>query len=308
MANIGISAPKIQPYFQTNYPVYFFYFDESGSRDPKASETKPDGTVQAKDHIYSLTSIGLWEGRWRSFEREIANLKLQFTDQLNRTHRLQFNLADCEMKSNWIRNPKERADKSPFLTALSSDERERLVACYFRQIPLQHMTLFSVVVDKRKLRGHMTPETLHKKAYELILERIEHYMAEFHPKHHALIVMDDTDKALNRAVSLKHAFFQREGNQNVRFNHIVEYPFFTDSELSNGIQLADLCAYNVYRAFKTKDFAFPYFRELLPYYYKRQGRQRLDGLKVFPDDSELVAFAREGWDTFQKQNLARGEV
>ncbi len=288
--------------------MYFFYFDESGSRDPKAFEARADGSAQAKDHIYSLTAIGLWEGRWRRFEREIANLKLQLTDQLNRTRKLHLDLGDCEMKSNWIRNPKERADKSPFLTALSASERESLVACYFRQIPAQRMTLFSVVVDKRKLREHMTPETLHKKAYELTLERIEHFMAGFHPKHHALIVMDDTDKALNRAVSLKHAFFQREGNQNVRFNHIVEYPFFTDSKLSNGIQLADLCAYNVYRAFKVKDFAFPYFRELLPYFYKRKDGEKLDGLKVFPDDSELVPFAREGWDRFQKQNPAQGEV
>ncbi len=114
--------------------MYFFYFDESGSRDPKARETKPDGAVILKDHIYSLTAVGLWEGHWRSLEREIANLKLQFTDQLTRTRGLQFDLADCEMKSNWIRNPKERADKSPFLTALSDAERERLVACFFRQI------------------------------------------------------------------------------------------------------------------------------------------------------------------------------
>lgn len=288
--------------------MYFFYFDESGSRDPKAVETFADGTQSPKEHIYSLTAVGLFEGRWRRFDREIANLKLELSDHLNRTRKERLDLADCEVKSNWIRNPKERADKSPFLHALSEADRERLVACFFRQIPAQHMTLFSVVVDKRKLRDHMTHETLHKKAYELLLERIEHFMAEYHPKHHALIVMDDTDRALNRAVSLKHAFFQREGNQNVHFNHLVEYPFFTDSKLSNGVQLADLCAYNVYRAFKTKNFAYPYFQELLPAFYKRQQGQKLDGLKVFPEDSELVAFARQGWEEFQKQNPARGGV
>ena len=288
--------------------MYFFYFDESGSRDPKAFEQRADGSSHAKDHIYALTAVALWEGRWRRFDREIANLKLEFADQLNRTRKLRLDLADCELKSNWIRNPKERADKSPFLNSLSDAERERLVACFFRQIPAQHMTLFSVVFDKRKLREHMTHETLHKKAYELLLERIEHFMAEYHPKHHALIVMDDTDRALNRAVSMKHAFFQREGNQNVRFNHIVEYPFFTDSKLSNGIQLADLCAYNVYRAFKVRDFTYPYFQELLPTFYKRHEGHKLDGLKVFPEDSELVEFARQGWEMFQKQNPAEGGV
>lgn len=281
--------------------MYFFYFDESGSRDPQVSTVLPDGTHQPKDHLYVLTAIGLFEYRWRHLDREIANLKLELTDQLYRTRKLKFDLADCEVKSNWIRNPKERRDKSPFLDALSNIDRERLVACYFRQIHVQRMTLFAVVIDKRKLHGHIDSELLHKKAYELLLERIEHFMAEFHSKHQAVIVMDDTDRALNRAVSMKHAYFQREGNQHVHFNHIVEYPFFTDSKLSNGVQLADLCAYNIYRAFKSRDFKYPYFRELLPHFYRRENTDLLDGLKVFPTDSELVRFSRDGWLEFKTE-------
>lgn len=281
--------------------MYFFYFDESGSRDPRASTALPDGTHQPKDHIYVLTAIGLFEYRWRHLDREIANLKLELADHLYRTRRLKFDLADCEVKSNWIRNPKERREKSPFLDALSDADRERLVACYFHQISAQKMTLFAVVIDKRKLHGFIDPELLHKKAYELLLERIEHFMAEFHSKHQAVIVMDDTDRALNRAISMKHAFFQREGNQHVLFNHIVEYPFFTDSKLSNGVQLADLCAYNIYRAFKTQDFKYVYFRELLPHFYRRENAGQLDGLKVFPPESDLVQFAREGWVEFKTE-------
>ena len=279
--------------------MYFFYIDESGSRDPETSLKKADGTVVSKDHLYVLIAVSLYEHHWRRFDREIANLKLELRDHLHRVRRLEFDLADCELKSNWIRNPKERRERSPFLDALTDADRERLVACFFRQLPAQRMTLFAVVMDKRKLRGHMTSELLHKKAYELLLERIEQFMAEFHSKHQAVIVMDDTDKSLNRAVSMKHAFFQREGNANVRFYHIVEYPFFTDSKLSNGIQLADLCAYNIYRAFKTMDFEYPYFRELLPHIYKRERAEQLDGLKVFPNESELVHFAREGWIEFK---------
>lgn len=74
------------------------------------------------------------------------------------------------------------------------------------------------------------------KAYEFLLERIQHYMREYHPKHRALIVMDDTSRQLNRAVAMKHASFQRVGNRNVKFPAVVEYPFFTRSELSNGVQ------------------------------------------------------------------------
>jgi hypothetical protein len=145
----------------------------------------------------------------------------------------------------------------------------------------------------------MTHETLHKKAYEFLLERIEHYMAEYHPKHQALIVMDDTSKELNQAVAMKHAYFQRAGNANMAFRHIVEYPFFTRSELSNGVQLADLLAYNVYRAFKSEDLAYPYFQMLLPSFYRRPSGQTLDGLKIWPEGSPLIDAARGAWEDYK---------
>ena len=104
--------------------------------------------------------------------------------------------------------------------------------------------------------------------------------------------MDHTSKQLNQAVALKHAYFQRSGNKNMQFDHIVEYPFFTVSELSNGVQLADLCAYNVFRAFKDENLDYPYFQLMLPHVYCQRAQERLDGLKVWPDPSPLIAKAR----------------
>ena len=72
------------------------------------------------------------------------------------------------------------------------------------------------------------------------------------------------------------------------FPHIVEYPFFTRSELSNGVQLADLLAYNVYRAFRDEDVDYPYFRTILPKVYRRRDTGTLAGLKVWPETSPLV--------------------
>ncbi|MCW5749740.1 MAG: DUF3800 domain-containing protein [Alphaproteobacteria bacterium] len=150
----------------------------------------------------------------------------------------------------------------------------------------------AAVIDKRHLRDYVTHETLHKKAYEFLLERIQHYMREYHPKHNALVVMDDSSKQLNRAVAMKHAYFQRAGNQHLKFTQIVGHPFFTASELSSGVQLADLLAYNVYRAFKDENLGYPYFELLLPSFYRRAGDAVLDGLKVWPEVSPLVGMAR----------------
>lgn len=282
--------------------MYFFYLDESGSRDPSV------GTLEKpKDHLYVLLAVGMFERQWRPFDRDISHVKLELADYLRRDGKGAFDLAACEVKSNWIRNAKERAAKSAYLDSLHDDDRERLVAAYFNQLRARNLVVMAAVIDKRHLYDHMTHETLHKKAYEFLLERIEHYIAEVHPKHQALIVMDDTSKKLNQAVAMKHAFFQRAGNQNLRFRHIVEYPFFTRSELSNGVQLADLLAYNVYRAFRDENFGYDYFAMMLPSFYRRQDGEQLDGLKVWPEGSPLIAKARETWEAYKSKTLPAGE-
>ncbi len=169
--------------------MYFFYVDESGSRDPQVIGTRRDGSTFAKDHLYVLTAIGLYEWKWRRLEREIANL----------------------------------------------------------------------------------------------LERIEHYLSEYHRNHQGLIIIDDMQRQLNRAVAMKHAFFQREGNVNVRFHHIVEYPFFTESTLSNGIQLADLCAYNNYRTFRNLDFSYEFFEGVNSghLHFQKDARQQVGRFESF---------------------------
>ena len=88
----------------------------------------------------------------------------------------------------------------------------RLTNAYFHQVDDRNTVIMSSVIDKRYLHGHIPHETFHLKAYEFLLERIQHCMREYHPKHRALIMMDDTSKQLNRVVAMKHASFQRVGN------------------------------------------------------------------------------------------------
>lgn len=270
--------------------------DESGSRDPSAGTED-----QPKDHLYVLLAVGMWEGHWKRFESAISSKKLEFADHLKRDGKGNFDLSECEVKSNWIRIPSEREKRSPFLHGLNPEDLDRLSKAYFKQVTDRNTTIMASVIDKRFLHDYVTHEILHKKAYEFLLERIQHYMREFHSKHNAVVVMDDTSKQLNRAIAMKHAFFQRAGNQNMQFPAIVEYPFFTASELSNGVQLADLLAYCVYRAFKSEDFEYSYFEKLLPNFYRRKAGTILDGLKVWPEESPLNGAAREAWESYKRK-------
>ena len=275
--------------------MYFFYFDESGSRDPSVGT--PD---LPKDHLYVLLAVGMYERQWRPFDLEISRVKLELAGYLARDGKGKYDLADCEIKSNWIRRPGTRAKHSPFLDSLDTRDMNRLIATYYRQLTERNTVLLATIIDKRKLYPNVTHDALHRKAYEFLLERIEHYMREYHNRHQALIVMDDTSKQLNRSITLQHAQFQRSGNPNMHFPHIVEYPFFTRSELSNGVQLADLLAYNVYRAFRDECLDYEYFKLMLPNFYRRQRAWTLDGLKVWPDASPLATLASEAWSRSQQ--------
>lgn len=142
----------------------------------------------------------------------------------------------------------------------------------------------------------MNRERLGRKAYELILERIESFLSNWHDKHRGLIVPDNMSKQENQSLAMKHSFFQRQGTTSgVQLKHIVELPMFVESSLSNGGQLADLCAYSIYRAFRSADLQYPFFARLVPAFYTSPltPAHKIDGLKVFPDESPLVALVRE---------------
>lgn len=186
--------------------------------------------------------------------------------------------------------------RHPFLSKLVDYELQELVDAYYEQLAYHAMRIFAVVVDKRHLRDYMDQEKLHRKAYELLIERVEWFMKKEHGRHKALMVVDDTSRQMNTSLAMKHSFFQREGTSSgSRIGHIVELPMFVASELSNGVQLADLCAYNVYRAFMDEDLTYPFFERMQDSLYRADDRDgpQVEGLKVFPDDSPLVDLAAE---------------
>ena len=114
------------------------------------------------------------------------------------------------------------------------------------------------------------------------------------------MVTDDVGLQQNRSLAMKHAYIMDRGTaNNLWLKHICEMPMFVRSELSNGVQLADLCSYNIYRAFKTGDLDYPFFQRIAPYIWSRSEPvpYPFAGLHVFPDDSPLHGLV----DEFEKK-------
>lgn len=277
--------------------MYFFYFDESGSRDLNT------GTLANPTHVYVLLAVGMYEGQWRDFEREVSAVKRRLAGRLRSRGAGNFDLADCEVKSNWLRNPSNRENPSRFLGELQPGDRKLLTDIYYQQVARRDAVVLAAVIDKRRLYQSTTHEDIQHRSYEFLLERVQNYMALYNPWHEALIIMDDTSIQLNKSVAMRHERLLRTGNWNTRFSNIVEYPFFTRSELSNGIQLADQLAYNVYRAFRNEEMDYPYFQGLLPHFYQSPEGRILHGLKIWPDNSRLAEVARSMWNERRQKAL-----
>jgi hypothetical protein len=115
-------------------------------------------------------------------------------------------------------------------------------------------------------------------------------MRSTHSRHQAIMVNDDVSRQVNHALAMKHAYILDQGTaNNIWLQHICEMPMFVRSELSNGVQLADLCSYNIYRACKTGDLNYPFFARIAPRIWSRNNNVRnpFPGLYVFPGSSPL---------------------
>lgn len=272
--------------------MYMFYVDESGSRDPDPG-MQQDGTYK-KDWLYVLTGVGIFEHRWKPFYRTIVRRKRELLARLRAVHGIQLDLDAAEIKSNWIRIPRERV-RHPFLSYLTDADISALVSLYFDELAQSNAVVITVAIDKRHLRPPIDAGWLHAKAWEFLCERVEMYMAREHPRHQAVMVADDMGKQENCALAMRHArFLERATTANRWLHHVVEMPLFVRSELSEGVQLADICGYAVYRALRDGDIRYTYFQPVLDQIYRarRDNLDRIDGLKIFPATSPLLELFR----------------
>jgi hypothetical protein len=263
--------------------MYLFYIDESGNLDIGSYAKIPH------DWVYTITAIGLFEHQWRRFYFPIVERKQELANFISqRTGSSRMDLHSCEVKSTWLRIPERRRKDSPFLSSLTDEERTSLVELYYKQLANLKTACLSVVIDKRELPSY-GQKKLHFKAWELLCECIENYMRECHPKHRAILIVDDVSKQENKSLASKHAYFLKERtSSNVPLKQIIEMPLFVRSESTEGVQLADMCAYNVYHSASYNKPGYEFFKRMLPRYYNSGNtpENKLDGLKIFPDTSE----------------------
>lgn len=129
--------------------------------------------------------------------------------------------------------------------------------------------------------------------YRALLWRVNTFMQEKFPDDRATFFFDGIDHATNRKVAISFNNFMHRHHWGRAYQHVPPTPFFCDSEVSPGIQLADLLAYCVNERYVGRrgylEEYFQRFRELAFNYQNPETNLNLWGIQLIPPEEGGVA-------------------
>ena len=93
-----------------------------------------------------------------------------------------------------------------------------------------------------------------RKDYAYLFERFFYFLEDIDPAIQGLVVFDELEHSRSHLlIDQMHRYFQRTEKGRYRAAQVIPEPFFVHSELTTGIQLADLIAYLISWGFRTKE-------------------------------------------------------
>lgn len=257
--------------------MYLFYVDESGEREYKS---------QSK--YFALCAMGLPAQEWKAFNTDVLSLKRTYFDDIS-----------VEIKSNWLRMPHERQRRYLGRYNITEAELQEFTDKLYDILLGYSVVLIASVIDKQQMRQqYVTPQAPSSLAYRLIFERIELFLQTQVQSYGILIFDKITElemkkKGYENLLARQHLRYLEKGTDFVQVSQIVEGLLFIPSSENNFLQLADLCAYNIYRQFvdhgvewdTCKEFVnrYHYFARIEPKLYRSPRGEYVGwGLKKFP--------------------------
>jgi len=218
--------------------MFFIYVDESGSAgfDPT-------------QHFFVLAAIVVEVDQCRLVQDKLKKLKQEYF------------LGDIEIKGRNIEQ------KKFIFKHISHETLKDLVKHLFELLFAHNISLFSVVFSKEEesiRRLNMSPEDIYHYAYKRLLDNLEEFLES--KNDNGMLLVDSRASTIRSHLKDDRLIrfhqdclnqFAQEGRQ----TRIIEYPVFVQSEFFAAVQLADLCAYNIFHALQMK-FGQPFLEAL----------------------------------------------
>lgn len=236
--------------------MYLLYLDESG-----------DANSWNSQQHFVLAGCAVFESAiWRiaeEFDRIEQNYAQHFQQRPVAFHATDLKRGKKDFK--WI--------STPVLTQMMHDVYDSISSFHFPE-----MVLFATVIHRTKAQSeaqviHDTFQDICSR-FNILLTRL--YNADKPNK--GLLVIDQAHKAHYRSLI---ADFRSSGTRYGQINNIVDIPYFAERYDTRMLQVADFCAYAVFRYYERNDRT--YFDKLLESFDRTAPGGNPEGLKHIID-------------------------
>ena len=247
--------------------MHLCYIDESGTPD-----------IPGNTSHYVLAGLSIPDLYWKSHHSQLEGIKHRFgladaeihvawmmrtyveqnsipsfvsmTPEERRSEVRKMRTAELlrlqKVNSNQYKQTRKNYGKTEPYVHLTIDERRQAVTDLAKLISSWGtVRLFAECINKVHFDPVRANTTAHEQAFEQIVSRFERFLQNTQGGY-GLLVHDNNQTVAKRHTELMKTFLHK-GTLWTQISHVIETPMFVDSQLTNMVQLADLCAYALRR-------------------------------------------------------------
>lgn len=120
----------------------------------------------------------------------------------------------------------------------------------------------SIIVNAEMMPFDQASKFL-RKDYAFLFERFYYFLEDVNPSAQGIVVFDELEKSKSHIlVGQMDDYFKKTTKGRQRSGRIIPEPFFVHSDLTTGVQIADLAAYTISWGFRTGEMKEPGREEL----------------------------------------------
>ena len=237
--------------------LYILYVDDSGSPNPKDSSD-----------YYVISGIIVHELDIRNLERNTQNYKDNFFKEY----------SNCEIHVHDIYKSQKE------FSSLTLKRKYELLDSLYNFINTLPITVISIGIDKLEFIKKYPQPDIFSSAWTFLTERFDNYISDNGNNiNKGIIIVDKSSKIPEKDICKVVNRLRKTGSYYQSIYHIVEEPIFIESDLREGIQIADACAYCTLKHLTGYDKFKPYWNIVSQ--KLRKGKNEVTegyGFKIFP--------------------------
>ena len=250
--------------------MYVVYMDESGN---------PNGWNNNQDH-FVIGGIAIHEGQIRRLSSRLDQIQSEFFPEI--TLPLKFHATDINTGHDRFRK-------------LAAADRQRLLDAVYSVMADErypHAVLFATAIH---ITAVASAEQAFRDTFADITQRINTFLVRLHRggnPQKALLIIDRSEGTEGKYRTLI-SDFRTSGTSHGYLGNIVDIPYFSQSNETRLLQLADFVAYAVFRYYERNDSQF--LDRILTQFDGRSRDSERDGLKHIIQTSEACSCVACSW-------------